>query len=333
MEEIDDFYSDEKDFWTGELDDEDVIIEDERVPEYEEEDMDEVYNALMEDDEQEIQDPILSSWMPAKPSKPTSVTNEAKYAFNYLTNKGLPKHVSAGIVGNLMKESNLNPTIKERGNTGNGRGIAQWDVRDRYLDLQQFASSSNRDFNSLDTQLDFVLHESKQRGDLDKTMQAKTPEEAAMIFGKTYERPNEKYADWGSRQSYARGLSNMQYGGVNNIPKDISREDLLEYYEDENAPFIDEDAPLDESDSEFGYKAAGIVQNVGKAVEGYKNWKNDFNQFTNNISSTTSKFIDFQSELAGNQQNAISLRKFNERKNQKKFQFNTKSRNSPLIMS
>lgn len=348
-----DIFSDPQyDFWENdseELNDEDVIIEQDQYASYEDDDEEldnQFFNDTIMNDEDELEnsikdDPYLSSWIPTKTvSKPIPTNNTSQYAVDYLTNKGLPKHVAAGIVGNLMKESNLNPNISEKGNTGNGRGIAQWDVRNRWKDLQNYAQSSGKSHTDLDTQLDFVLHEAQQRGDLSKTLQAKTPEEAAMIFGKTYEKPNEKYADWGTRQSTARNLS-MQYGGlikaqsgVNNIPEDlldgISQESLQEYYDENNAPTLEFDENISEQQN-WGNGVANVVQGVGKGIEKVKDWRNRFNEYTNNITKTTSNLIDFTTEQAGIQQNALSLRKFNAQKNSKKYQLNTKSRNSPLI--
>lgn len=112
------------------------------------------------------------------------VNSNAKYAFSYLQKKGLAPHVAAGIVGNLMQESGLNPTVK--GDNGQAMGIAQWHP-DRQAGLFQFAKGKNP--YALDTQLDYLLHEAGQRGDLQRLSQAKTSEEAAYLFAKNYERP------------------------------------------------------------------------------------------------------------------------------------------------
>src|SRR5277367_4611477 len=52
-------------------------------------------------------------------------------AFNYFVSKGLSKIQSAGVIGNLMQESNVIPTAVEYGG-GPGRGIAQWSVGGRW---------------------------------------------------------------------------------------------------------------------------------------------------------------------------------------------------------
>src|SRR5882724_9083599 len=46
-------------------------------------------------------------------------------AFNFFAAKGLTELQSAGVVGNLIQESSMNPGAVEFGG-GPGRGIAQW---------------------------------------------------------------------------------------------------------------------------------------------------------------------------------------------------------------
>ena len=54
----------------------------------------------------------------------TNITGQQKQAMKFFTSKGLSYHQAAGIVGNLMQESNLNTSIK--GDGGKSFGIAQW---------------------------------------------------------------------------------------------------------------------------------------------------------------------------------------------------------------
>lgn len=340
-----DFWSSDKDFWSDntdeELTDEDVVIQQEQEDIEEEEDDDWFAQLQREDPNDSListmkEDISLSSWIPA--ATPKKVNDTAKYAYNYLNQKGLPSHVSAGIVGNLMKESNLNPTIAEKGNTGNGRGIAQWDVRNRWKDLQNFASNSKRDYTSLETQLDFVLHEAKQRGDLDKTLQTKTPEEAAIVFGKTYEKPNEKYADWQGRQSYARGvMSNMKFGGLIKAQNGLNNEiDPIEGISDEAIQrYLEENYSVPELEvdqEDYGNNSSSAVGAVGNAVLGgietFKNVKSTLSSIRDGASRYASSLIDTSNEIAGYNRNASSLRKFNEQKNRKKYQLNRTSQNN-----
>lgn len=352
MEEESSFWNQANDFWNNSeddnweesiLSDDDVIIEQERGSYFDEEDGDdEWFNELMSDEEELNipanikQDPSLSKWIPTTTQKKTS--DSAKYAFNYLSGKGIPKHVAAGIVGNLMKESNLNPNSVERGNTGNGRGIAQWDVRNRWKDYQNFAKQRGED--SLETQLDFVVHEAEKRGDLQKTLQAQTPQEAAMIFGKTFERPNEKYADWETRQAYANDLYQMKYGGIKmqnggvvNIPQydlsGISDESIQDFLDDEMSPL--ENNSTEYEDMEDGMNVGGIAQMANSVYQGVKKVNNIKRFFDKQAMDRASDVIDISNEIAGANRNAQTLRKFNQLKNNKKYQFNRNPINNPLI--
>lgn len=78
--------------------------------------------------------------------------------FNYFIAKGLTPIQSAGIIGNLRQESGMNPKSKQL-NGGPGRGLAQWTVTERWVDLQAFAKNKKQDPLSLNLQLDFIWHE------------------------------------------------------------------------------------------------------------------------------------------------------------------------------
>lgn len=130
--------------------------------------------------------------------KAIAANSAANFAFSYYQQKGIAPHVAAGIVGNLMQESNLNPYAK--GDNGLARGVAQWHP-DRFAGLQKFAG--NRNPYDLKTQLDYVLYEANQRGDLQALQGTKDAGEAAYHFARRYERP--KVIDQ-RRIGYARGL-------------------------------------------------------------------------------------------------------------------------------
>lgn len=75
------------------------------------------------------------------------------YAMRYYTGMGYSPAQAAGIVGNLVGESNLNPTIV--GDKGAAYGIGQYHS-DRLNALKNFAGDR---YNTLDAQLSFVPHE------------------------------------------------------------------------------------------------------------------------------------------------------------------------------
>lgn len=90
-----------------------------------------------------------------------ALNQSALYAFKYYQDKyGLKPYQAAGIIGNLFQESTMNPGSR---NIGDGRdgsdsiGIGQWNG-DRAKAFKAYAGDNA---GSLDTQLDYVIHEMK----------------------------------------------------------------------------------------------------------------------------------------------------------------------------
>jgi hypothetical protein len=84
-------------------------------------------------------------------------------AFNFFVSKGLTKTQSAGVIGNLMQESSVNPSAVEYGG-GPGRGIAQWSVGGRWDtdhddNATWYASAHGENRGTLTTQLNFTWYE------------------------------------------------------------------------------------------------------------------------------------------------------------------------------
>lgn len=110
-------------------------------------------------------------------------------AYGYLLNKGYSPAAAAGIVGNLVQESGVNPTVNP-GDSGTAHGIAQW-RGDRYAGLLDFAKGRNASANELTTQLDYLDSELRDKygTTYGKLMSAQTPGDAAAAFALGYERP------------------------------------------------------------------------------------------------------------------------------------------------
>ncbi|HWC22473.1 MAG TPA: phage tail tip lysozyme [Flexivirga sp.] len=94
---------------------------------------------------------------------PMAIAANERTAFNYFVNKGLTKRQSAGIVGNLIVESGVDPTIKQSGG-GPGRGIAQWGVGGRWDhnsrdNMVWYAAQHGQSRWSLGAQLAFTWYE------------------------------------------------------------------------------------------------------------------------------------------------------------------------------
>lgn len=116
-------------------------------------------------------------------------TEEKKvYAYNYYIGKGVSPVHAAAIVGNLAKESNFNTTIVGTADNKGSRGIGQWHS-ERLGNLKRFAGSN---WQNLDKQLDFVLHElnTTEKGAYKELLKTTTVEDATRVFMNKYERPS-----------------------------------------------------------------------------------------------------------------------------------------------
>ena len=135
-----------------------------------------------------------------------------KYAYNYLINQGYSPVVAAGIVGNLIAESGLKTDILGTADDKGSNGIAQWHSG-RLTGLKKFAQSTNRKWDDLDAQLDYIGHElnTTHKTALNKLKYAKTPEEASEAFMQHYEKP----AKWAIAQSRGERAKNARdlFGG------------------------------------------------------------------------------------------------------------------------
>jgi hypothetical protein len=118
-------------------------------------------------------------------SVPLSPGGSAEKVFNYFVDRGLSEVVAAGIAGAFQKESNFSTSVTNRLGSG-ATGLAQW-LGDRLTGLRAFGGDH---WNTLQTQLDYVWHEltTSESGALAGTKKAKTPEEAATLFDRLYER-------------------------------------------------------------------------------------------------------------------------------------------------
>ncbi len=121
----------------------------------------------------------------------------AQTAFEYLTGKGLSPAAAAGIIGNLMVESGLNPLAV--GDSGTSFGIAQWHLG-RADALRRFGGA---DWQDLTTQLDFLMHELQTSyGSVLRSLRtAASPSQAAAAFAAGFERPAS--TDYSQRQANA----------------------------------------------------------------------------------------------------------------------------------
>lgn len=128
----------------------------------------------------------------------------AKYLMTRLRAAGYTDAQAAGIIGSLMQESRLDPNAvnKKSGNAG----IAQWG-KARGEQFQQQFGHSLKD-STFGEQVDFMLQELKtSEHDADMRIRnATTPEQAAYLHSRFYERPGDAEANIPRRQENAREI-------------------------------------------------------------------------------------------------------------------------------
>lgn len=120
-----------------------------------------------------------------------------------LLDEGYSKEAAAGVLGNIEAESAFNADLIEKGN-GIGFGLCQWSFG-RRTQLEAYASSKGREPSDINTQIEFLIGELTPGGGASgyATYQlltyngysasdwenATTPEEAAIAFCWSFERP------------------------------------------------------------------------------------------------------------------------------------------------
>ncbi|WP_304459013.1 phage tail tip lysozyme [Alicyclobacillus sendaiensis] len=127
----------------------------------------------------------------------------AQEIWNYLRSQGLTASAAAGVMGNLMQESSLNPTAV---NPSSGAfGIAQW-LGPRYSALMRYASSHHTSASNLAAQLGFLWQEisSGQFVNIAK-LNSMNPAQAAAYFEENYEKAGPGAAI-ANREHYAEAV-------------------------------------------------------------------------------------------------------------------------------
>jgi hypothetical protein len=122
----------------------------------------------------------------------SAITGTEQGAYNFFVSKGLTSYQAAGIVGNLMQESNVEPGAVQPG--GPGRGIAQWSVggrwnADRNDNLESYVRAHGGSMGSLTTQLEFVWYELETFSSygLGRLRASRSVSEATVVFQDDFE--------------------------------------------------------------------------------------------------------------------------------------------------
>jgi hypothetical protein len=148
--------------------------------------------------------------------------NNTKDAWDFFTKgMGLPPQAAAGIIGNFLEESSMDPAIQQGGGhspaypvNGRGFGIAQWTFDGRQKPLMSLASRLNKDVRDLGVQLLYVKQELEKDylEALSGIREAKTPGDAAFVFHKIYEVSADSRAQIKEREDAANDVM-AKYGG------------------------------------------------------------------------------------------------------------------------
>lgn len=160
--------------------------------------------------EQSLFEKVTAEQLRARPAPTEPVKYDKQKAAaiaDYLESRGLSPLAVAGIVGNLAQEAQGG-----RGNFGTAMsgdqgsvGLAQWRL-ERKDELLKFAATQGAPATDIKVQLDFLVAEAKRRGDLDAVNAARSPAQAAEIFMRRFERPEESAANLDYRQAVAEDV-------------------------------------------------------------------------------------------------------------------------------
>lgn len=150
--------------------------------------------------------------------------NNVEKVLNYLQSKGLTLEQAAGVVGNFQWESGSD-TLNPKGSDGKAVGIGQWQDS-RLTKLKQYGGGG---WDNIDTQIQYLglelgLEQSRngvsagtEKASFDALKNAKTPEEAAVIWNKTFERSGDANSPdslaYRTRQSNARKIYDQYKNG------------------------------------------------------------------------------------------------------------------------
>ena len=120
--------------------------------------------------------------------------SNAEKVYKHLIGSGFTPQASAGVIGNLMQETgggtfNINPQSRQKG--GPGRGILQWGTGkgsgERWDALSAWAKKSGKDPWTLETQVEWMMKEMKDRGTLNRLKGIKDTRKATLLFEKEME--------------------------------------------------------------------------------------------------------------------------------------------------
>lgn len=137
--------------------------------------------------------------------------------WNFLIEKGFSKQATAGIMGNIYRESMMKPNYKST--ISSAYGLFQW-MHERLAGLKSFAKKQGTSYSNARTQLEYMWWEinggepytanlfKKRYGSLEKFMKLTNINEATYGFERCFERANETESGYKKRYQYAQNYYN-----------------------------------------------------------------------------------------------------------------------------
>lgn len=145
---------------------------------------------------------------------------DAQYVHQALVDRGVPSHVAQGMIANFRDESGLRTDINEaeplvKGSRG-GYGLYQLTGL-RRRQFERWAAQNGRDVADGNAQLDFLMLEGSttEKRAFQRMMNAKTPQEAAVIMVNEFLRPAPEHAASRSRRYAGMGGATASDSGNN----------------------------------------------------------------------------------------------------------------------
>lgn len=131
------------------------------------------------------------------------ISDRPAHAYQRFVAAGIPDHVAAGLVGNMMQESGTDINPAAVGDNGNAFGAPQWNGPRRHAYLG-YAAKRGVDPTDFDAQIDYLLHEGQtsEKDAWGRIMSAKSAEEAAVLGSRYFWRPGAPHNE--NRAAYAR---------------------------------------------------------------------------------------------------------------------------------
>jgi len=178
--------------------------------------------------------------------------DRARQGFDFFVSRGYSPAASAGILGNFVQESGLNPGALNPGDGSDGSnsiGLGQWNSV-RAQNLSRFAQANKLNPRDFETQLRFTDWElqNTHQGARKALLAAQNPTEAAAAFVTQFERPKgsnrgAEYAHgWGTRNAHANAI----YGAFGErasqgqppaqVPAQVQAAGLVELLDDPDVP-------------------------------------------------------------------------------------------------